>query len=175
MELRTWRSQKLRTLFLLMTLGLMAMIFAFSAQNGDRSHEVSGALIAPVLDVVVPGWQQMPASVLAPLRQAAEYIIRKIGHFSEYAALGFALRLLLQTFATRHRSSKSWLAVALYAATDELHQLFVSSRSAMWQDVVLDSIGGLAGIAAAYALVVLLQRHWVKKERERHADDSRTV
>ena len=34
---------------------------------------------------------------------------------------------------------------ALYAATDELHQLFVSERSAQVMDVLIDSAGSLIG------------------------------
>jgi VanZ family protein len=33
----------------------------------------------------------------------------------------------------------------LYAATDELHQLFVSERSAQVMDVLIDSAGSLTG------------------------------
>ena len=44
-----------------------------------------------------------------------------------------------------------WGIAALYAVTDEFHQLFVPGRSGQFSDVVLDSAGALAG---------LLYWHW---------------
>ena len=41
-----------------------------------------------------------------------------------------------------------WLIAALYAASDEIHQLFVPGRSGQLSDVILDSAGALAGVAA---------------------------
>jgi VanZ family protein len=38
-------------------------------------------------------------------------------------------------------------AALLYGMTDEFHQLFVPGRSAAWDDVVADGIGGLLGAA----------------------------
>ena len=38
------------------------------------------------------------------------------------------------------------LIATAYAATDELHQVFVPGRSAEFTDVLLDSLGALAGI-----------------------------
>ena len=55
----------------------------------------------------------------------------------------------------------AWLSGTGYAATDELHQWFVAARSAMWQDVCLDSAGVLAGTltaAAALALWIFIAR-----------------
>ena len=45
-----------------------------------------------------------------------------------------------------------WAFATCYAATDELHQLFVPGRAGMLSDVVLDSCGALAG-ATLVALV----------------------
>lgn len=41
-----------------------------------------------------------------------------------------------------------WIIAALYAASDEIHQLFVPGRSGQLSDVILDSAGALAGVAA---------------------------
>lgn len=56
------------------------------------------------------------------------------------------------------------------AALDEVHQLFVPGRGGMWQDVLLDGCGVLAGIVLAYtALVItgrLLARFGGKKDEQ---------
>jgi len=43
------------------------------------------------------------------------------------------------------------LVVVLYAASDEFHQRFVPSRQATLQDVLVDALGGLVGLAAVWA------------------------
>jgi VanZ family protein len=40
-----------------------------------------------------------------------------------------------------------------YGITDELHQLFVPTRSADWRDVVGDAVGGVIGGAIAVAIL----------------------
>ena len=51
-----------------------------------------------------------------------------------------------------------WLIAALYAATDEIHQLLVPGRSGQLSDVILDSAGALAGVAAFTVLCWLINR-----------------
>ena len=51
-----------------------------------------------------------------------------------------------------------WFIAALYAASDEIHQLFVPGRSGQLSDVILDSAGALAGVAAFTVLWWLINR-----------------
>jgi len=47
----------------------------------------------------------------------------------------------------------AWAIATLYAATDELHQVFVRGRTPSLVDVAIDSLGAAAGIALlAWAL-----------------------
>ena len=43
----------------------------------------------------------------------------------------------------------AWIAGTLYAATDDLHQLFVEGRSCEFRDVCIDSAGVVLGITIA--------------------------
>ena len=52
------------------------------------------------------------------------------------------------------------LTAALYAATDEVHQLFVPGRSGQVSDVLLDSAGAIAGLALLGGIRFLVQRRW---------------
>ena len=49
-------------------------------------------------------------------------------------------------------------ATAVYAATDEIHQLFVPGRAGRFSDVCIDSAGALAG-GIVFALFVKLVQH----------------
>ena len=69
-------------------------------------------------------------------------ILRKIAHVTEYAILGALL-----TRAVRRPGLALALAV-LYAASDEVHQLFVEGRHGSPLDVLIDTAGALAGVIA---------------------------
>ena len=71
----------------------------------------------------------------------------KSAHACEYAALSV---LFFVNYKKKSRKIKqivgmSALSTALYAVTDEIHQLFVPGRSGQITDVILDSCGGLIG------------------------------
>ena len=69
-----------------------------------------------------------------------DYVLRKGAHLTEYAILAALL--------VRATGSYAW-ALALtvaYAATDEVHQLFVRGRHGSPIDVAIDAVGALVGI-----------------------------
>jgi VanZ family protein len=70
-----------------------------------------------------------------------DLILRKLAHATEY---GILAALLLR--ALGRPVAAALLAVA-YAASDELHQHFVSGRHAAPLDVAIDAVGVLLGIA----------------------------
>lgn len=74
-------------------------------------------------------------------------LIRKAGHVIEYFVLGL---LLFRTFRGGSISSWNWrwsffavIVVVLWAASDEFHQSFVSTRTASAVDVGIDTAGGI--------------------------------
>jgi VanZ family protein len=73
--------------------------------------------------------------------------LRKAAHFGEYAILGALLaRALYNTMAAW--AWIAWLAGAVYAVSDELHQHFVPGRQASPVDVVIDAVGVAVGVVA---------------------------
>jgi len=87
------------------------------------------------------------------------HLARKSGHFTGYGGLALTLlRAWLLALGTREgltllgwRWRATWLAVAgtaFVASMDELHQTFLPSRTGLFSDVVLDTVGGsvLCGI-----------------------------
>ena len=147
-----------RCLLWVLTIAVAAAIFAFSAQDGEASSLLSEALADFLISVIDPDFAQLPAIEQEGVSEFTGKLVRKVAHFTEFAALGFFIRLLAGSYALRRPTRWSWLAGTLYACTDELHQLFVFARACMWQDVLLDSCGVLAGVTAAYALLVIISR-----------------
>ena len=68
--------------------------------------------------------------------------LRKLAHTAEYAVLGALLERALRS------PPLAFLAGALYAVTDEIHQTFVRGRHGAPVDVAIDSVGVLLGILA---------------------------
>ena len=84
------------------------------------------------------------------------FIVRKTGHFTEYAILAlFAARAFRTSAREFLRTRWFWvslLCVVAYSLSDEFHQSFVPSRTASIYDSMIDSVGGLT------ALVLLVVR-----------------
>lgn len=70
-------------------------------------------------------------------------ILRKGAHISEYAVLAWLVSWAWSR--VKHR----WYILALcltYAASDEIHQLFIRDRSGQLLDVAIDTVGILIGL-----------------------------
>ena len=135
-------------------------IFCFSAEDGETSTKTSDQVVRVVVKVTHPEYESLSPMKKLSIWKTISRFVRKSAHFLEYTALGFFLKLLMDSYALRPKLLWAWLAGTAYAGTDELHQLFTSSRSGMWQDVLLDSSGVFTGglIALALTLIVALIR-----------------
>jgi len=118
------------------------LIFIFS--SGLFSGSNTSSIVRPVLLWVYPSISDAALALVHGL-------IRKAGHFVEYAILAL---LAARAFRTSSRAlfRDHWFAVsltfvALYALSDEFHQSFVSSRTASIYDCLIDTAGGLAALA----------------------------
>lgn len=89
------------------------------------------------------------------LPSALQQAVTVVAHLVEYAVLA---ALLLRAVRPPHSlpSGGLWLAVwaiaVLYGISDEWHQSFVPHRSAGADDVVVDAVGTLLGLAGGRAL-----------------------
>lgn len=85
------------------------------------------------------------------LHPAWDTLLRKLAHATEYGI--FAVLLARVGFHEAHRRSSSviyavaWVAAALYAVSDELHQTVVPGRTGHPLDVTIDSLGAAVGLA----------------------------
>ena len=71
-----------------------------------------------------------------------DLVLRKLAHTAEYAILG---ALLLRALG---RPLPAFAIAVLYAASDEVHQHFVSGRHASPVDVAIDTVGVTLGLLA---------------------------
>jgi VanZ family protein len=137
---------------------LVWMCVIFSASNDQMSFQHSSRFIGPVVHWLFPHLSDEAVhSVVVG--------VRKCAHLSEYAVLALlllrALRKPAQPGHNPWRWSNAGLAlavVALYAASDEIHQAFVPSRQASVWDVLLDTTGAALALACWWGFGRLRER-----------------
>ena len=148
-----------KVLLLLLTVGMMVLIFVFSAEPAVESDRTSGFLVDLVLYTACPNYDTLSPDAQLAVYNTLQHLVRKAAHFTEFALLGFFLRLCLESWFPKARLSLwAWLGGTLYAVTDEIHQLSVDARSGQFQDVLLDSCGVLAGVIVGWVILTLLRR-----------------
>jgi VanZ family protein len=83
-----------------------------------------------------------------------EFFIRKAAHFFVYFGLGFLIYRALSIYFLNNRLTfvTSWVLTILYAISDEIHQGYTPNRSPHWEDVMIDTVGGLFGIVLAWII-----------------------
>jgi VanZ family protein len=116
----------------------LIVIFLFSSQVATESSELSGKIvnsIAPVAPEII--------------KNSLTFLVRKSAHIFLYFVLGILTANLLVSYKLKVKLVYLYSLgfVALYAITDEIHQLFVAGRSGEVRDVLIDTIAGALGIA----------------------------
>ncbi len=149
-------------------LAVAAAIFAFSSFNGAESGAQSGVFSNLIARTFVRGFEERSATEKAETVAKISLFVRKAAHFTEFAALGAAVFVHVALTDRAKRGSLRMLRAALialpfsvlYAASDEVHQLFVAGRAGAFTDVLIDSAGALSGIL----LAVLVFRVFKKRK-----------
>lgn len=144
----------------------MVLIFVLSAQNAEKSSNLSSGLLHDLFAMFYPHWEQLSEAAQRARLDAVHTVFRKCGHFSEYAVLGILWMLNTRLGhwekgccrgKQRFRIWLPFVCCLIYAATDEFHQLFVPGRSGEIRDVCIDFSGACTGILLLYAVVCLIR------------------
>jgi VanZ family protein len=102
--------------------------------------------------------------VSEPTLEVLNAISRKMAHLTEYATLSVLLYNSFRSVAcTRTKLQIAiWCvaACAVYALTDEFHQLFVKGRHASLIDCAIDTAGAVMAMTFVYHLPRLKQRDY---------------
>lgn len=143
---------KLRVLmkYWLPVLVWMGLIFSASADAGSFEH--SSRIIAPIVRWLFPHLSEDSLFRIV-------LMVRKCAHLTEFAVLALLIWRALRKPVRKDIRPWHWpqarlalLCVLLYAASDEFHQLFVSSREARVSDVLIDTSGGTLGLALLWGV-----------------------
>ena len=89
-----------------------------------------------------------------------DFIIRKLGHMGVFGILALLVwRALSETTAWRRPWAWAFALTVLYAASDEFHQVFVATRTALVSDVFIDTSGGAIGLLLLWVIGKIF-KHW---------------
>ena len=128
----------MKTRWLVLSLALVAVAavaaVAFSSQGSEVSNGLSKGILYQLMEF-------FGIEITAESVKTGNFLIRKAAHFTVYFVLGvgaFHFQKKVPAWIP------SLLLGAAFAATDEFHQSF-TGRTAMVEDVVLDSCGVAAG------------------------------
>ena len=127
----------------------MVIIFIFSQDSGAASTDKSDTLASTIINIV---HTINPSSKIEEKIDTIVVIVRKGAHLLEFLILGL---LVVNVLKDNRELNMDVFVFALifcflYAGSDEVHQLFISERSASIIDVLIDTLGSLIGITLYY-------------------------
>jgi VanZ family protein len=146
---------------------MMILIYSFSAKPAVESNESSLTIANDLLSVYEKvSDNRLEAENRLNVLKILNYVVRKGAHFTEYAILAaaFMLYFLLTKQRKRLIILLSVAFAAIYAVSDEIHQLFIPGRSGQIKDVLIDTAGAVMGASVFYFLTVLVNRANKKKK-----------
>lgn len=160
------RRKRLYTLFAMILLILLyVMIFFLSAEDAESSSEFSLKVTRALFQFLYRikggsgGTQAVDYAAVS-----AEGIVRKLAHFTEYTCVGALSYSIMVTWRGTMWKGRIFVMLQLLisAVADEFHQYFVPGRNASVKDVVIDTAGGIVGMA------IILAGHYVRKRSEQN-------
>ena len=143
------------------TVALTVFIFMNSLQIGEDSAKMSAGITQFVVDTINSAGFDLELADL-------HFFIRKVGHFSEYFALGVASSVLLNCiFENKRFMAISPAYCLMIAICDEfIMQGATAGRHPAWTDVLIDTCGAICACAGVILLVKYLNKRKTKKTEQ---------
>ena len=137
---------------------LAALLLAFIWGNSFLPGELSGReseFIRQLLQPVIAPLQRLLSAGGFEIDQSV--LVRKVAHFTEFAALGAVMLALFVRPGWKIRFLLPAGLCLIAAAVDESIQMFSAGRGPSVRDAALDFGGACVGLALAAALVGLIR------------------
>lgn len=136
----------------------MIFIFGLSHQPAGVSGGISSEIVRQVFETI--------ASFVPVEFDTLHTLFRKSAHFFAYLVLGllFVRALGKSGMAVQRAVFVAFALSALYAASDEFHQLFIPGRSGEVRDVLIDSAGAATGLVLHWLFAKFKWQHEKKAE-----------
>lgn len=140
-----------RIVFGFLVIVWMITIFCFSSEQSDKSTDTSGNTIKTVLSRFEK-FNKLEQEDQQKLIENLQHPIRKLAHFTIYTIGGMLIFNFINTYKIINKKKIMFTIMfgALYAVTDEIHQLFIPGRSGQISDVIIDACGVIIGCTIIY-------------------------
>ena len=130
-----------KTIYTVLLIFWLLIIFAFSNQNGTISGGNSGSLIYSTLNIIYNIFNISKENIYEVL-SIIHNPIRECAHVFEYFVLAFLTYKTLKSFNIKeNKYIITILFCFLSASLDEIHQLFIDGRSFEYYDILMDTLG----------------------------------
>ena len=125
------------------------MFVIFSASSDGASYQHSSRFFEPMLRWLFPQMSQAHVETI-------HLVFRKCCHLTEFAILALLFWRAIHQSQINKYGPRGWIwaeaglalaSVQLYAASDEIHQIFIPGRTGQISDVFVDVSGGALGLA----------------------------
>ncbi len=140
--------------FLILSILCAFIIFGFSSSNAEKSLKQSNKVTDIIVRILEPSYDDLPEIERLNLYSTTDKVIRKTAHFLIFSLLGFLTYFCVGCIKYLPgglfvQAAVSFPLCVVFAATDEIHQKFVSGRAGRLFDVGIDSCGVLFGTLVA--------------------------
>ena len=149
-----------RIMFAILIIVTCIIIFIFSSQDAEKSGLTSSGFIRKIIEITRIT-NDLNEEEKETLIESCQFVVRKLAHFSIYAILGINTIGFVSTYKNLKLKTQIIVTVlfgAMYALSDEFHQMFSNGRTASLKDVCIDSVGVLFGVA-----IFLIMKKTIKK------------
>lgn len=130
----------------ILVVACMGVIFYLSARPATESQEMSDSLIFKIVEIFGI--------------EFSSRFIRKLAHATEFCILSI---LLANAINVTFKSKYTWLfalgTTIIYGVSDEIHQIFVEGRACQFKDMLIDSLGALAGVIIWLIFFTIIKRN----------------
>lgn len=156
----------------ILTVLWLCVIFYFSSMPSNKSDELTSFVIKLLKNLFGIEASQGELIEKFGILQSIDFFVRKTAHLTEYAVLGvlsfLSLKDLRCAFLRRRlfKVSASLLSCLMYAASDEIHQMFVPGRNAAARDVLIDFCGSVIGVVVCLIASLICQNIKFRKRRK---------
>lgn len=146
----------------------MYIIAGFSGATGESSSSLSLTVTEQIVDIIDYN-NGMTEEEFADMVELMHTPVRKVAHMTEYAILCILLFVPMKMTIKNKEVGRllliAFIICVLYAAFDEIHQLFVDGRSGRFSDVIIDSIGASFGLGVVFCINKLAHSKIVGKSK----------
>lgn len=160
---------KIQVIFIILTLLCMGLIFYYSSMEAEESTKQSSRVSMILGKMIYKDFGTWSLEDQLEFSERTSTLVRKTAHGLEYGMLSclvlgslggievYKRQYQPKSLESKHLKSilifKALIITALYAASDEFHQLFVKGRSGKVGDVFIDTFGAIICLAIAHFLL----------------------